>query len=84
MSQKEKGSKNDIIGKLTIKASVGQCYFQVTSKLNMSQQGQEFILRYNRNIYTLSICRRALRSGNVQSEHVATGESVLTTILLYH
>jgi len=33
---------NDIIGPLTLLVSVDQCYFQVTSNLNMSQQGNGF------------------------------------------
>jgi len=39
MSQIRKVFKQtkDIIGTLTLKVSVGQCYFQVTSNLNMSQ-----------------------------------------------
>jgi len=37
--------------------------------------------KYYRNINTLRICRPVLLSGNVQSEHVAAGESVQTTIL---
>jgi len=35
MSQQGRGYKNDIIGTLTIKTSVGQCYLQVTSNLKM-------------------------------------------------
>jgi len=39
-----------------------------------------------RKINTLSLCRPVLLSCNVQSEHVAAGETVQTTILLepYH
>jgi len=33
-----KGSNNDIIGSLALYSSVGQCYSQVTSNLNRSQQ----------------------------------------------
>jgi len=47
----------------------------------MSQQGKEFKQRYNRNINTLSLCRPVFLSGNVQSEQVAAGERVQTTIL---
>jgi len=39
MSQQGKISYNDIIGTLTLKGSVGQSYFQATSKQKMSQQG---------------------------------------------
>jgi len=42
----------------------------------MSQEGKRFQQRYYRNINTLSLCRPLLHSGNVQSEHVALGESV--------
>jgi len=38
--KQEKCSINDIIENLTFYASVGQCYFQVTSNLKMSQQGK--------------------------------------------
>ena len=55
--------------------------FQVTSNLNMSQQGKVFKQRYYRNLNTLSTCRPVLLSSNVQSENVAAGESVRTTIL---
>ena len=40
-----------------------------------------FKQRYYRNIYTLTLCRPVLLSGNVQSEHVAAGEMVK---LLYY
>jgi len=40
-----------------------------------------FKQRYYRNINLLSLCRPVLLSGNVQSEHVAVGESFQTTIL---
>jgi len=33
------------------------CNFQVTSNLNVSQQGKEFKQGYYRNIYTLRLCR---------------------------
>jgi len=41
----------------------------------MSQQWNEFKQRYYRNINTLSLRRPDLLSGNVQSEHVAAGET---------
>jgi len=47
----------------------------------MSQQGKGFKQRYYRNLNTLSLCRSELLSGNFQSEHVAAGETVHTTIL---
>ena len=47
----------------------------------MSQQGKLFKQRYYRNINTLSLSRPVLLSGNIQSEHIAAGESVQTTIL---
>jgi len=47
----------------------------------MSQQGKGSKKRYYRNLNILSLCRPVLLSGNVQSEHVATGEIVQTTIL---
>jgi len=50
----------------------------------MSQQGKGFKQRYYRNIYNLSLCRPGLLSGNVQSEHVAGGEQVVTKILTEH
>ena len=43
---------------------------QVTSNLNMSQQGKLFKQQYYRNINTLSLCRRVLLSRNGQFEHV--------------
>jgi len=60
-------SNKDIIGTLTIKASVGQRYYQVTSNLNMSQQGKVFKQRYYRNLNILNFCRTRLLSGNFQS-----------------
>jgi len=84
LSQQGKDPNNDIIGTLTIEASVGQCYFQVTSNLNLSQQGKVFIQRYYRNINTVSLCRPELFSGNIQSEQVAAEESVDETILSEH
>ena len=84
MSQQGKNPNNDIIGTLTIKVSVGQCYFQVTFNLNMSQQGKDFIQRHYRNINTLSLCRPVLLESNIQSEHVAAGESLDKTILSEH
>ena len=50
----------------------------------MSQQGKEFKQRFHQNINILSLCRAVLLSGNVQSEHVAAGESVQTMILSDH
>ena len=61
-----------------------QGYFQVTSNVNMSPQGKGFIQRYNRNLNNLSLFRPVLLSGYFQSEHVATGESAQTEILLEH
>jgi len=40
-----------------------------------------FKQRYYRKLNTLRLCRPVLLSGNVQSEHVAHGESIQTTIL---
>ena len=77
-------SNNDIIRILTLYASVRQCYFQVTTNLNMAQQGKVFRQLYDPNMNTLRICRAVLLSGNVRSEHVAAGESVETTILSEH
>jgi len=84
MWQQWKVSINDFIGTLTASASVGQCYFQVTYNLNMSQQWKEFKQRYYRKLNNLCLCRPVLLSGNVQSEHVAEVASVRTTILLEH
>ena len=72
---------NDIIGILTILASVGQWYFQLRSNLNMLQQGKRFNQRYYKNINNFTLCRLVLLSGNVQSEHVAGVVSVQATIL---
>jgi len=47
----------------------------------MSQQWKWFKQRYYGNINTLNLCRPVLHSGNVQSEHVATGERGQTTML---
>jgi len=52
--------------------------------LNMSRKGKCFIQGYYRKINNLSLCRPVLLSGNVQSEHVAAGETFQTTILLEH
>jgi len=40
-----------------------------------------FKQRYYRNLKILKLCTPVLLSGNVQSEHVAAGEYVQTTIL---
>jgi len=77
-------SYNDIIGTLTLQASVGQCYFQVTSILNMSQWGKVSVKRYYWNINTLSLCRPMLLTGNFQSDHVAAEEVFQTLILSEH
>jgi len=77
-------SNNDIIRTLTLKDSVGQLYFQVTSILNMSPQLKVFKQSYYQSINNLILCRPVLLPGNIQSEHVAAGESVQTTILLEH
>jgi len=69
------------MGTLTLSASVGQCNFQITSNLNMSQQGKAFKQRYYLNIYTLNLCRPGLYSGKAHSEHVATAEKFQTAIL---
>jgi len=50
----------------------------------MSQEGKFFKQRHYQNIKTLRLCRTVLLSGNFQSEHVAAGESVPTTILSEH
>jgi len=47
----------------------------------MSQQGKEFKQRYYRNINPLSRRTPVLLTGYDQSENVATGEIVQTTIL---
>ena len=60
---------------------VGQCYFPVTSNLNMLDQGKVFRQRYYRNLNNLRLCRPVLLSGNFQFEHVAAGEIVQTAIL---
>jgi len=52
--------------------------------MNMSQQGKYLKQRYYRNLNTLSLCRLVLLSGKIQTEHVAAGEKVQTTILLEH
>ena len=75
-------SNNDIIGTLTISSYVGQCYFQVTSNLNKSEQEKFFKQRYYRNINTLILCRPVLLSGNDQSEHVTAVERFQRTMLL--
>jgi len=48
----------------------------------MSQQSKGVKQRYYRNLNNLRVCRPVLLSGNLQSEHVAAGEIVQTTILL--
>jgi len=78
------GSNNDNIGTLISLASVGQCYFQVTSNLNMSQQGKGFKQQYYFNINTLRLCRPELLSDNVQTEHFAAGEMVQAMMLSKH
>jgi len=55
-----KCTHNDIIGTLIPEVAVDQCYFQVTSNLNMSQQGILFKQRYYWNLNTLSLCRPVL------------------------
>ena len=65
---------NDIIGTLTFSGSVGQCYIQVTSYLNMSQLGKFSNNDSIVNLKILKFCRPVLLSGKVQSEHVAAGE----------
>jgi len=52
--------------------------------MNMSQQGKEFKQRYYRNLNTLRLCRPVLLSGNLQTDHVAAGEMVQTTVLSEH
>jgi len=47
----------------------------------LSQQWKWLKQRYYRNINNLSLCRPQLLSGNFQSEKVAAGEIVQTTIL---
>jgi len=84
MSQQGKCSNNITIGNLTHSVSVGQCYFQVKSNLNMSQQGKFFKQRYYRNINTLNLCKPVLLSGNVKSEYLAAEERVQTTLLTEH
>jgi len=46
--------------------------------------GEMLKQRYYRNINKFIICRPELHIGNVQPEHVATGEIVQTSILLEH
>ena len=77
----ESDQSNDNKGILTLQDSVCQCYFQVTSNLNMSQQGKGFKQRYYRKLKTLNLCRPVLLSGNVQSEHVAAGKVFKRAIL---
>jgi len=77
-------SYNDIIDPLTLQAALGQCYFQVTSNLNMSQRVKVSMKRCYWNINILSLCRLMLLSGNVQSEHVAAEEEFQTSILSEH
>jgi len=72
--------KNVIIAKLTHYSSVGQCYSQVMSNLNRSQQLEGFKQRYNRKANALFLCRPVLLSGNVQSEQVAAAGRLQTTI----
>ena len=80
----EESVQTSILLKQTFYAFVGQCYFHVTSNLNMSQQGKVFKERYYWNLKTLSRCRPVLISGNVEPEHVAAGEMFQTTILSEH
>jgi len=47
----------------------------------MSQQGKCSNKRYYRNLNTLKLRRPVLLSGNFESEHVAAGEIVQTTII---
>jgi len=74
MSLQGKISFYDIIGTLTLYASVDHCYFQVPSNLNMSQEGKVFKQRYYRNLITSSTCISVILSGYFQSEHVAAGK----------
>jgi len=73
-----------IIGIFTLYSSVGQCHFQLTSNLNLSQQWKIFKKLYYRNVNNLSLCRPVILSGNAQSEHVEAGEMVQTKILSEH
>jgi len=50
----------------------------------MSQEGKLFKQRYYWNIYTLTLCRPVLLSSDLQSEHVAAGERLQTTMLSEH
>jgi len=38
------------MGTFTVQPAVGQCYFQVTSNLNISQQGKGIKQQYYRNV----------------------------------
>ena len=73
--------QTSILRKLNILSLCGQCFFNVTSNLNMSQQWKAFIQRYYLNFNNLSLCRAVLLSCNFQSEHVAAGVMFKTTIL---
>jgi len=76
MSQQGKVFKQLYYLKLNTLNSVGQCYFQATSKLNMLLEAKEFKQRYYWNLNTLSLCTTLLLSGIVQSEHVVAVEIV--------
>jgi len=54
------------------------------TNLKISQKWKVLKQRYYRKINTLSICGPVLLSGNIQSEHVAAGECVQTTIISEH
>jgi len=84
MSQQGKLFKQRYYRNIKNLASVGPCYFQVTSNLNMSQHGEEFKQLYYRNNKNLRLCRPELLSGNLQSEHIATGVRIQTMILSEH
>jgi len=50
----------------------------------MSQQGKCVKQRYYRNLNNFKLSNSELLSGNFQSENVAVGESVQTTIFSEH
>jgi len=81
MSQQGKWFKQRYYRNINNYVSLGQCYFQLTSNLNVSQQGKWTKQRYYRNINFLSFCGPVLLSGNLQSERMAAGETVQITIL---
>jgi len=80
MSQQLRCSKNDIIRTLTLWAPVGQFLLPVKFPSEYFATGEVF-KQEDQKINTLSLLRPLLLSGNFQSERVAAGVRIQTTIL---